>query len=39
MVRELWPQIKIVAAALLKHETLTQAEARKLMTGARKDVL
>jgi hypothetical protein len=38
LVRELWPEIKIVAAALLKYRTLTQAQVRQLMkrTAARR---
>jgi hypothetical protein len=33
LVRKLFPEIKTVAAALLKHKTLTQAQVRKLMAG------
>jgi hypothetical protein len=35
LVRKLWPQIQIVAAALLKRKRLTQWQVRKLMADAR----
>jgi hypothetical protein len=34
LVARLWPEIKIVAAALLKHKTLSQAQVRRLMNRA-----
>ena len=36
LVRELWQEIKIVAAALLKRKTLSCAEVRRLMNRARR---
>jgi hypothetical protein len=36
LVARLWPAIQIVAAALLKRKTLTQAEVRRLMNRARR---
>jgi hypothetical protein len=36
LVRELWPQIRTVAAALLKKKVLSQAEVRRLMNRPRK---
>jgi hypothetical protein len=36
LVRELYPAIKVVAAALLKHRTLTQSQVRRLMNRARR---
>jgi hypothetical protein len=36
LVKELWPEIKIVAAALLKHKVLSAAEVRRLMKRARR---
>ena len=36
LVRELWPEIKIVAAALLKEKVLSCAQVRKLMIAARR---
>jgi hypothetical protein len=36
LVKQLWPQIQIVAAALLKKKVLTQAEVRRLMIRARR---
>jgi hypothetical protein len=38
LVCELWPQIKIVAAALLRHKVLSERQVRKLLADARKDV-
>jgi hypothetical protein len=35
LVRELWPEIKAVAGALLKEKVLSQAEVLRLMTEAR----
>jgi hypothetical protein len=35
LVKQLWPEIKIVAAALLKRQTLTERQVRKLMADAR----
>lgn len=35
LVRELWPEIKAVAGALLKKKVLSQAEVLRLMTEAR----
>jgi hypothetical protein len=36
LVKKLWPQIQIVAAALLKKKVLSQAEVRRLMGDARR---
>jgi hypothetical protein len=36
LVKQLWPQIQIVAAALLKRKVLSEADVRKLMAGARR---
>jgi hypothetical protein len=36
LVRELWPEIKIVAAALVERVVLSEAEVRKLMSRARR---
>jgi hypothetical protein len=35
LVRELWPEIKIVSAALLKRRVLTERQVRRLMNQAR----
>ena len=35
LVRELWPEIKIVAAALLKRKTLTERQVRKMADARR----
>jgi hypothetical protein len=36
LVARLWPEIKLVAGHLLKRETLTQTEVRRLMSRARR---
>jgi hypothetical protein len=36
LVNKLFPEIKIVAAALLKRKSLTQADVRRLMNRARR---
>jgi hypothetical protein len=36
LVRELWPDIQRVARELIKHETLSQADVRRLMNRARR---
>jgi hypothetical protein len=36
LVRELWPEIRCVARALLKHKTLTESQVRRLMNRTRR---